>query len=362
MTSDRAFIEEVRDRLVANIDTLAQELFPDGHYANIKKYWIARNPSRDDRNPGSFWIWLSGAKAGGWCDAASGQKGDVFSLINLGRGDPLDDFREAMTFARKWTGLDPAATPAERQQRQAQISETREKRAQEEAELLAKARRRAKAIWLDGAPLGIKGEPNPKAALAFRYFEGRGIDLMRLPRLPGATRLLFDQPHQESGRTYAALGSCVIDADGQFLALHRVFITDDGRKIPQKPYRKCWPEYAGGFIPIWDGGTGLSPKKAAAIGLLTRSIIGEGIEDGYANAIGKPDRRVFAAVSLSNLANFPALACIDDLTVFQDNDWGKPQARAQLLRACETLDGKGLSVRLAASYLGKDANDLMNGE
>lgn len=362
MNSDRAFIEEVRDRLVANIDTLAQEMFPDGHYANVRKYWIARNPSRDDRNPGSFWIWLSGPKAGGWCDAASGQKGDVFKLINLGRGDPLDDFREAFAFARKWTGLDPAATPAERKERQAKISAAREQRAREEVEQLALARRRAKAIWLDGEPLGIKGKPNPRAALAFRYFENRGIDLMRLPRLPGATRLLFDQMHRESGRRYAALGSCVIDQNGQFLALHRVFITDAGEKIAVKPYRKCWPEYAGGFIPVWDGGTGLSPAKAAAIGLLSRAIACEGIEDGYANAIGKPDRRVFALVSLSNLANLPAMACIDDLTVFQDNDWGKPQAQAQLTRACQTLVGKGISVRLAASYLGKDANDLMKGE
>ena len=196
--------------------------------------------------------------------------------------------------------------------------------------------------------------------------EKRGIDLSRLPRIPGCTRLLFDQRHVESGKIFRALGSVMIGADHSFQALHRVFIGDDAEKIAEKPQRKIWPDFLGGFIPVWDAGTGISAKVQAARGELTPAIVVEGIEDGFAAAIGNPGHRVRAAGSLGNLKHLPIFSCDDSLTVFADNDWGKPQAQKQLDAAAAELADRGqatgCAVRIARSFLGKDANDLLKGE
>ena len=44
--------------------------------------WVALNPTRADRNLGSFRIVCSGPKAGLWCDFATGDRGrDAVSLV-----------------------------------------------------------------------------------------------------------------------------------------------------------------------------------------------------------------------------------------------------------------------------------------
>lgn len=350
---------EVKDMLLDRLESLVEHLLPDGYLAGGKRYWMARNPSRADRDAGSMWVWLTGERAGGWCDAASDQKGDVFQLIQLVEGGTA---LQAKWWAERWLGLTgqrPVPRPAPPKPDKPPV---------DHAEELARNRRRAHAIWLDGAPLALKGGVrNPAAALAFRYLEEtRGLDLSRLPRLPGAIRLLSDQHHQESGIRCPALGTVVLDAAQGFLALHRIFITDQGEKLPAKPARKVWPSFAGGWLPIWDAGTGISALKQAARGELTPAIACEGVEDGLAAAIGNPDHRVRGAITLGNLRHMPIFACDDRLTVWRDNDWGNDQAEAQLRRAVQELAERGratgTAVYLAASYLGKDANDLMKGE
>jgi hypothetical protein len=373
----RISFDEVKAVLLDRLDQLVRQLFPDGDYDNKRKpkYWLARNPSRNDGSAGSFWIYMSGPKKGGWCDSASGQKGDVFKLIALARGGSDLD---AKKWGQWWCGLDPSEPPAARQKRLEEADQRKQKAQAEAAVQLERDRKTAHAIWLNGIPLAAKdGSKNPEATLAFRYLETRGIDLSRLPRLPGVTRLLRGQRHVESGKVFSALGSCMIGADHKFLALHRVFITDDAEKIdewgvdrhgrPKKlPVRKMWPDFLGGFIPIWDGGTGMSTLKRSAQGLLVPAIVCEGIEDGFAAAIGKPDHCVRAAGSLGNLHNMPVFAGDDSLTVWRDNDWGKPEAQAQLEAAmrelAERCETTGTDLLLASSYFGKDANDLMKGQ
>ncbi|RUV57643.1 MULTISPECIES: toprim domain-containing protein [unclassified Mesorhizobium] len=378
--AERISFREVKAALLDKLDGLVSELFPDGDYdsKSKRKYWLATNPSRNDTKPGSFWIYMSGPKQGGYCDSASGQKGDVFGLIQLKRGGSILD---AKIWGQWWCGLDPNEPPEQREQRAIAADQRKRQAIAEAAAQLDRDRRTAHAIWLHGIPLALKGGVrNPAAALAFAYFEKRGIDLDKLPRLPGVTRLLLDQRHVESGQTFAALGSCIIGADHKFMALHRVFITDqaekidlwttvntpDGPKQKQLPVRKSWPDYLGGFIPVWDGGTNMSARKQAATGELTPAIACEGIEDGFAAAIGNQDHRVRAACSLGNLHNMPLFACDDRLIVWRDNDWGKPQAERQLQAACKELAERGrdtgTEVFLASSYLGKDANDLMKGK
>jgi hypothetical protein len=379
--AERISFREVKAALLDKLDGLVGELYPDGDYDSKakRKYWLATNPSRNDTTPGSFWIYMSGPKAGGFCDSASGQKGDVFGLIQLKRGGTVLD---AKLWGQWWCGLDPNEPQEKRDQRMIEVDQRKRQAIAQAAAQLERDRRTAHGIWLHGIPLALKdGSRNPAAKLAFDYYEKtRGLDLDRLPRLPGATRLLLDQRHVESGLRFAALGSCVIGADHKFMALHRGFITDRGEKIDLRttvdtptgpkekrlPSRKIWPDFIGGFIPIWDGGTNMSAAKRSAQGMLTPTIATEGTEDGFAAAIGNQDHCVRAACSLGNLHNLPLFPCDDRLIVWRDNDWGKPQSERQLQAACKELAERGrdtgTEVFLASSYLGKDANDLMKGQ
>jgi hypothetical protein len=61
---------------------LVPQWLPDGQ--RIGAEWVARNPTRHDRRPGSFKINL---RTGRWADFATGDKGgDAISLIAYLRG------------------------------------------------------------------------------------------------------------------------------------------------------------------------------------------------------------------------------------------------------------------------------------
>jgi hypothetical protein len=61
---------------LAHIETIVPRWLPEGR--RIGREWVARNPTREDRNPGSFRISL---KNGRWSDFATADKGgDLISL------------------------------------------------------------------------------------------------------------------------------------------------------------------------------------------------------------------------------------------------------------------------------------------
>ena len=76
MAKCRVDIEEVSRAALANLPGLLRAWLPDGVIRNGE--WVARNPTRNDRRPGSFLINL---ETGKWADFATGDKGgDVVSL------------------------------------------------------------------------------------------------------------------------------------------------------------------------------------------------------------------------------------------------------------------------------------------
>ncbi|MGH7021741.1 MAG: hypothetical protein ACREEY_17815, partial [Brevundimonas sp.] len=147
------------------------------------------NPTRNDRNPGSFVIHLAGPKQGRWDEYATGDYGDTLDLVayvNFGRTDRTAK-REAMIWAKRFLGIgdashmDPAHSAKLRAARETMELNT----ARAEGLALAnqaKDRRRAQAMFLEAKPLapGLPG---------WTYLtEARGIDLTRLERLPWAVR------------------------------------------------------------------------------------------------------------------------------------------------------------------------------
>ncbi|MFG1465077.1 hypothetical protein V5F77_19515 [Xanthobacter sp. DSM 24535] len=61
------------------LPALLSRWLPEGR--TVGDEYVARNPKRNDRSPGSFKVRLRGARAGAWADFATGETGgDVISL------------------------------------------------------------------------------------------------------------------------------------------------------------------------------------------------------------------------------------------------------------------------------------------
>jgi len=64
---------------MAVLPALLARWLPDGK--RIGREFVARNPTRADRAPGSFKVVISGGRAGSWADFATGDRGgDPVSL------------------------------------------------------------------------------------------------------------------------------------------------------------------------------------------------------------------------------------------------------------------------------------------
>lgn len=347
--SEGPCLSEIKAMLQANVEALARQLAPDGRRSG--RWWVARNPRREDNNP-SFGIGLYGAAPGAWKDFASGEKGDVIGLIQYVHGL---DMRTSLDWARAWLGIDGAPPVAvEKKLKEAKADAAR--RAGEEAERAQKNRRAAKAIYLASR----KGSFVPSPAHA--YLLSRGIDVTRLARLPGCLGWLPDELHVESGSRWPAMIAAFTGENGQVMAVHKTFLARDGSgKAPVDPPRKIWPGFKGAAIRLWRGGSGLSIDDALRAGLLETLVLAEGVEDGLSVALACPELRVWAAGSLSNLAEIAIPACCDDVVVCADNDWGRPQALALLNKAVAAIAAQGARVRIARSSVGKDVNDALRG-
>ncbi|PHP64819.1 hypothetical protein CSC94_22335 [Zhengella mangrovi] len=76
MMAGRIAFRRIAAMALGRGETLCRHWLPDGR--RVGSEWVARNPCRADRHPGSFKINL---RTGCWCDFATGDKGgDLTSL------------------------------------------------------------------------------------------------------------------------------------------------------------------------------------------------------------------------------------------------------------------------------------------
>jgi hypothetical protein len=368
-------IEEIKEMLIARMSEFAWHYAPPakGSYEDKGKYFTL-NPGRADRSVGSFVIHLTGHKAGKWEDFATGQHGDVFDLIGLrlGLGNMVDQLREA----RHFLGLS-TDNPADAKAREVAIAAARARQA--EAEAAAKrdrdrTSRRAEAMWL-------AAEPNLRGTPVDLYLKGRGIDLATIGHQPRALRYLpkchyhfedkttgevieFDGPAMLAAmtnlqgrtvavhRTWLSLATGRWDkirvphpsAEGQFLKAKKVYGWGDG----------CAIRLASGLGP--NGGKG-APLNRCPPG--TRVYIAEGIETALSARILRPDARVLAAYSLSNMGRVGLPKEVTEVVLITDHDLGE-QAQEQLAEAIRQHQAQGRTVRVWKSDRpGEDLNDAL---
>lgn len=203
------------------------------------------------------------------------------------------------------------------------------------------ARRAAKRtlagkLWAGSSPI----RADDPAGL---YLASRG--LMHIMGWP-AMRYRQDCRHPEAG-THPALVAQVVDMAGEAVAVHRTYLTRDGRKANLDPV-KC------SLGPVWGGAIRLLPHPAPA---LAEIVVGEGIETSASAGLllGLP---AFAAVSCNNLAAGLVLPPgVSAVTIAADNDRHGYQAAEA---AAARWSAEGRRVRIARpDEPGVDFNDLL---
>lgn len=318
-------VREISALLASQIQSLCASLGLKGHV--IQGALVPRNPTRNDKNPGSFVINLSGPRQGKWDEYATGEFGDALDLvayIHFGRVDRVSQ-REALIWAKRFLGIgdhrhmDPAHAKKLRQAKEAMEIAT------ERAEGMAlanrdKDRRRCQAMFLGAQPL----EPGTPG---WRYLtEARGIALDQLARIPWAVRSHPGIRHVETDRTVPCLISAMLFEDGSFGAVHRIFLEPDGSSKlrvpdPAMATKKIWPKgWHGAFIPISRGETGLSPREAVKKGLTDENAFAEGVEDAFTVALLTPEWRVSAVGASANFAHIEPPPSARAVVAIRDRD------------------------------------------
>jgi hypothetical protein len=315
--------DDVKTRLQRDIQRLLERLSLDVRPDPQGRVWPL-NPRRADRRPGSFNIAtrpLKGMDIGGWKDFATDQKGDVFDLIAFVEG--LQGKMDVYWWALDFLGLGKGEV---RTKGQAELDRERlrleriaaEKKAIEDAE--------AKSQRLYGHWLGLQPLVGSLAEVYLR--EGRGIDLSRLKRLPGAIRFAPAADHIDDDGVVTTW-PCMVTAatrGSKLTGLHRTWLQLDGlAKAPVTPAKKMSGSLRGAAMRLSSGPSGLSPTEAAKRGRADPLLIGEGIETTLTGAVARPDYRAWAAGSLSLMGLLEWPECASAAILLQDADW-KPEA------------------------------------
>lgn len=332
------------------------------------------NPTRGDRNPGSFIVYGAGhKKAGGWVDYVDPDrlKGDALDLAGyIKTGDPRDR-REAYKWGLRFLGwegvggLDRTEDMAARAQLEIDRKEA-EARAAAERE---RERRTVFNVWSHDRRL----EPGN---VAWRYLsETRGIDLALLAaekRLPNAVRYRMEAFDPIGERRWAAMTSLITSHDDRPLAVHRTFLD---RETHQKadisaPRRISPAGFWGGAIRLAKGASRLSPAKALEAGCRDVLAIAEGVEDALSVAVAVREWRVWAAGTLGAMGaviwpeNTRAVVLIKDRTDLKATERARQEAeghwQAALRKAALQAQEKSIALYwVEPKGDAKDFNDAL---
>ncbi len=347
MMPPRPAAGEIAAMLAQRVQALVAELLPHGRRDGPE--WrcgsLAGEPGQ------SLAVRLIGARAGIWCDFASGDRGDALDLVAmvLYRGDK----GQAIAWARRWLGLgddDRGPRPAPPPRRAAPPVAAG---AAEDPEAAAK-RRRAIALFVEA----VERVPGTPAGF---YLDARGIRLAELGRQPRALRFHPTCWCVEAGRPLPAMLAAITGPDGEHAATHRTYLAQapDGTwtKAPLGSPKKVLGPFVGGAIRLWRGSSGV-PLAAAPAGETV--ALAEGVETALSVALACPELRVLAAVSLSNMARVVLPPAVETVILCADNDDAANEAAARALqRAIDRFLDEGREVRVARSPVGKDFNDAL---
>lgn len=362
---------QMRDLLQARCDELVGRLFLGARLTY--PVFQPLNPTRNDKSPGSFVIWMRGAGAGGFNEyspAGPPASGDIIDLIAYVHNYDHKS-KEGRIFAMRWAedflGLKSMSADDRRRmvkRAQAQASEQR----QAESAKRAARRARAQEMWL-------KADDTIAGTLAEIYLANRRIPFAAICN--PETDLRFKASLEwwkgaewkvecgkrikvKEGPKFPAMIAAMRNKAGDITAVHCTFLRNDGSaKADVDGAKLMFGDVRGAVIRLTRGPSNMTWEEAAGCGLVDPLGVSEGIESGLSVALAVPELRVCAAGSIDNIGNVPLdHACIDYCLIAKDNDPGH-QAQAALERAVDALRAHGKRVEVMAPHETDDFNSLL---
>lgn len=252
----------------------------------------------------------------GWCLMFEDRRGGIYGCHRA-------------SIQRTWTAHDPhTLTPSERAELARQVEAATRQRLTLQRERWAKHAQRNAEVWAQCLPLT---PADPVAA----YLRRRGID--DVWPLPAALRLHPALPYWHEGALLGAFPAMVaplVRPDGRTVALHRTYLTPQGRKADVPSVKKL------------SGAAG--PLAGAAIRLHELAGLCMGIAEGIETALAAgcmTGLSMAAAYCAGNLAAWQWPAGLQRLVIFADADAAGQQAAETLRRRALAA---GLRVELLA--------------
>lgn len=280
--------------------------------------------------PGKLHRFSTSGKRGdlaGWCLLFPDQRGGVFGCHRQG-------------ISETWTAKAPATmTMAERAELARQVAQATAQRQELQREQWAKNRGHMVKLWSECQPL----QPGDPVTL---YLKRRGLG--GLWPLPGCLRLHRALPYWQEGREFGrfpAMVGPVVAPDGRTVALHRTYLSADGRKAEVSTVKKL----TGAAGPLAGASIPLGKVQGGLIG------ISEGIETALAAWAGSGVPTV-AAYCAGGLAGWQWPAGARRIVVFADHDRAGLEA-ADTLRARAARAGLRCEIH-SPSEPGQDWADV----
>lgn len=343
-------IDEIKLQTLRILPELCRQLAPHGNVAGGE--YVAKNPARADRKAGSFSINLT---SGVWSDFATGDGGDVISLVAYLAC--AGDNAKAVIWLKDRLGLtDRAPDPVRAAKAKEALAKHDDERAAGEEQKRAGAWRLVKDMLpLDG---------NCPASL---YLAARGIDVMALAE--GPPRSLGFHPHvyaSDGSGPYPALVA-IVSREGLpngFAGIHRIYLREDGGRWVKARDGSAAKEAKGmikGACVRLQNGASRQRMKDAPAGEWVHWT--EGIEDALCVALALPHARVVAGPTLGNLPSLQLPDQLAGVVVCRDNDPPGSAADAAVMKHCFKLKQRGVRAKIARPPAGfKDWNDVLIGK
>nr|WP_120632602.1 toprim domain-containing protein [Ruegeria sp. EL01] len=313
----RESVAEIRDRLGDQAEMVCRHYLPAGRREG--NYWLVGDIHN---TPGrSMYVRLTGGTetlSGKWTDAATGEFGDLFDIIESRCG--LSSFGEILREARRFLSLPPP-------------------------EDLSDNLRPTKSATNspDSARRLIKASQPMIGSLAEVYLRGRDIThLAGLSALRYHPRCFHRPDGSDKVETWPALIAAVTELSGQITGAHRTWLTRDGSgKAPLGEPRKAMGSLLGNGVRF-----GMQGEVLAA---------GEGIETVLSVRQALPHIPLLAALSSGHLGAILFPPGLRRLYVLRDND---PAGNAAVARLCRRAEQVGIEVIVLMPRQGDFNDDL----
>jgi putative DNA primase/helicase len=245
----------------------------------------------------------------GWCRLFDDLRGGVFGC-------------HRQRISERWNAVDIATmTRGQRAKLARQLAAATAEREAQQRQQWAENARRIAQVWAQCVPLG----PGDLVTL---YLKRRGFGAVW--PLPACLRYHRALPYWNDGAeklgAYPAMVAPIIAPDGRTVALHRTYLTTDGRKADLPTAKKL----TGAAGPLAGASIPLHAPARGVIG------VAEGIETALAAWCASSVPTV-AAYCAGNLAAYRWPAGVQRLVIFADNDNAGREAadtlRARVVRA-----------------------------